>query len=406
MNTSSTPELREDETEISLLDLLITLAKRKRLLIGLPLACAAFAAAISLSITPLFIASASILPPQQAQSSATAMLAQAFGGAGGIAGSALGIKNPSDIYIAMLQSRAIATTMIARYDLKNYYQQETLDDTVKVLASNASMKSGKDGIITISVTDKDPKIAAQMANDYVKALDTLARKLAIGEAARRRLFFEQQLKDAQAELAQAEEQLKSTQEKTGLIQLDTQAKAAIGAVAELRAQIAAREVALAGMRSYATEKNPEYIRTQRELDKLKTNLRELETRSGQGGGDVRVSTRSVPKAGLINVRQLREVKYRETLYELLAKQYEVARLDEARDAPLIQVLDPATPPERKSKPKRTLMVLLATTAGGFVAIFLAFILEGMERQRQDPNQAARLALLRQYWRGKPTPEPH
>lgn len=400
MNAPTTPDLREDETEISLLDLLITLAKRKRLLIGLPLACALLAAAASLLMTPIFRASTSILPPQQAQSNASAMLAQALGGVGGMAGSALGIKNPNDTYIAMLQSRAIAMVLITRHDLKNRYQQDTLDDTVKVLASNTQIKSGKDGIITINVEDKDPKHAAQMANDYVKALDALARKLAIGEAARRRLFFEQQLKDAQSELAQAEEKLKSTQEKTGLIQLDTQAKAAIGAVAELRAQIAAREVALAGMRSYATEQNPEYIRTQRELDKLKTNLREMETRSGQGGGDIMVSTRSVPKAGLINVRQMREVKYRETLYELLAKQYEVARLDEARDAPLIQVLDPATPPERKSKPKRTLMVLLAGTVGAFAAVFLAFILEGMERQRQDPAQAARLALLRQYWRGK------
>ena len=388
----------EDADEINLLDLAIVLAKHKRLVIGLPLIATVLAAAVTLLMPNIYTATARILPPQQGASTAAAMLTQLGGTLGGLAGGALGIKNPSDLYVGMLKSRTVADQLIERFKLKDLFATDSLIETRYSLEKITNIFAGKDGLITIDVDDKDPKRAAAIANAYVEELIRLNESLAITEASQRRLFFEKQLTQAKDDLVSAEIALKKTQEKTGLIQLDAQGKVIIEAVARLKAQIAAKEVQIIVMKSYASERNPELARTQQELAGLRAQVDKMERGHSGRESDILVPTGRVPEAGLEYIRKARDVKYYETLLQLLAKQYEIARLDEANNASLVQVLDKAVPPDRKSKPRRVVIVVLTGLVAGFLGVLLTFLREAEERARGNPEHGRRLELLRRYLR--------
>jgi tyrosine-protein kinase Etk/Wzc len=381
--------------ELSLLDLLIVLAKHKRLVLGLPLAAAVLAAGISFLMPDIYTGTTRILPPQQPQSAAAAMLGQ-LGGAAALAAPAIGLKNPADLYVGMLKSQTIANSLVNKFELQKLYGTDSITETREKLADVTSLQAGKDGIITIDVEDEDPKRAAALANAYVDELDRLIQGIAVTEAGQRRLFLEKQLKLAKDSLADAEVALKQTQEETGLISLDEQGKTIIEAVATLRAQIAGKEVQLAAMRSFATERNPDYVRVQQELAGLRLELTKLEKSTGVHQGDILVPTGRVPESGLAYVRRLRDVKYQETLFEVLAKQYEIARADEAKESGIVQVVDRAVVPDRKSKPKHAIITLVSAFVAALLGVFIAFLLEAWERARLDPGQTRRLELLRDY----------
>ena len=385
----------EDDDEISLLDLAIVLAKFKKLILGLPVLVGALTVGATLLMTPIFTATTAILPPQQSQSTASALLGQ-LGGLAGIAGAAAGIKNPSDLYVGMLKSRTVADAMIARFDLVNYYEAELTQDARKSLEGVSSFTAGKDGIITISVDDKDPELAAKMANAYVEELNKLTEVLAVTEASQKRLFFERQMVDARDRLVAAEIEARSAMERGGLASIDAQGQAMIGVTARLRGQISVKEVEIGAMRAFAAEENPRLKAAQQELLALQTELARIEgasaLREGQAGAE--------SSAGATNLQLLRNVKYYETLYQMLAQQFELAKIEEAKDSALIQVLDTAIPPERKSKPKRALIVILAVLAAGFVAVLIAFMKEAALRAAEDPESAERMQLFKMYlsWR--------
>jgi len=395
--TNHQSPITDPEDEISLLDLLIVLAKHKKLILGLPLGAAVVAAGISLLMPNIYTGTTKILPPQQNQSAAAAMLSQLggqLGGLGGLAGGALGIKNPNDLYIGMLKSRTVADNLISRFELRKLYETKTSDDTRKALESNARMTSGRDGIIVIEFDDKEPKRAATIANAYVEELYKLTQTLAVTEASQRRLFFERQLDQTRKNLANAEAAARQGLEKGGLVVIDAQGRGMVETTARLRGQIAVKEIRISAMRAFATGQNPDLKQAQHELDAMKQELAKSE---GVVGG--RENAASPGKTdGMENLRLLRDVKYFETVYELLAKQYEIARIDEARDASLIQVLDKAVEPERKSKPTRRLIVILTALVAGFLAVIWVFIKEAGDRARQDPERAPRLDTLRGYLR--------
>lgn len=387
----------DQEDEISLFDLALVLVKHKKLLFRLPLAFVVCALAYGFIVKPVFEAKTTMLPPQQQQSSASAMLASLGGLAGG-AGAALGIKNPNDLYIAMLQSRQVADKLIASFKLQEYFEAKTMTDTRKELQEITKIASGKDGLISISVEDHSPKLAADIANAYVAELRSLSKTLAVTEAGQRRQFFESQLLKTKQSLVDAEVGLKQTQQRTGVLQLEAQGKATVEALATLRAQIASRQVQLSAMKNFATDQNPDVQRTRAELEGLQTQLHQL-TRGGNDD-DVVLSRSKMPEVGLEYIRKMRELKYQETLFELLSKQYELAKLDEAKDGANIQVLDVATPPERKSKPKRATLILLAGIGGFFLACILAFVLEAIGKSKASPEGRLRWAALKQAWRGE------
>jgi uncharacterized protein involved in exopolysaccharide biosynthesis len=273
------------------------------------------------------------------------------------------------------------------------YRDKKMSDGRLDLENATSITLGKEGFVTISVEDKDRSRAPKIANAYVEQLRKLTQDLAVTEAGQRRLFFERQLELAKNNLADAEQALKETEQKTGLIQLDGQAKAIIEAVVKLRALMAAKEVELHAMRLFSTEQNPDVILGEQQLSGLRAQLALLEKQSG-GPGNVQVPVGNVPEAGLQYVRKLRDVRYAETIFDMLAKQYEAARLDEAKTAAIIQVLDPAIEPDRKSSPPRTLIILIVTLLGFFGSAGYILLAEVLSRVRLNPDVNARLTRLK------------
>jgi tyrosine-protein kinase Etk/Wzc len=380
--------------ECHVLDLLIILSRRKQIILRTTLAAAVLAAIVSLLLPNRYTATANILPPQQSPSLAASMIGQlgALGPMAAMAQKDLGLKNPNDLYVGMLRSRTAEEALIRRFDLLRVYRDKKMSDGRRDLEDATSIVLGKEGFVTISVEDKDRSRAPQIANAYVEQLRKLTQDLAVTEAGQRRLFFERQLELAKNNLADAEQALKETEQKTGLIQLDGQAKAIIEAVVKLRAQMAAKEVELHAMRLFSTEQNPDVMLGEQELSGLSAQLALLEKQSG-GPGNVQVPVGNVPEAGLQYVRKLRDVKYAETIFEILAKQYEAARLDEAKTAAIIQVLDPAIEPDRKSSPPRILIVVIVTLLGFFGSAGYILLAEALYRLRLNPHVNARLTTL-------------
>lgn len=368
--------------KVGVLDLLIVLAKYKKLLIWLPLIASAVAAVVAFSLTPVFRASATLMPPQQPQSGAAALLSQ-LGGAAGMMAGAAGLKNPNDVYIAMLKSRTVADALINRFSLLKLYSLESLEKTRLRLEENSTISAGKEGLITIMVDDEDPKRSAQMANAYVEELEKLTRNLAVTQASQRRLFYERQLERAQAKLADIEAGLKNSIDTRGVISVDSESRAVAETIGRLRAQVSAKEIQLGSMKAFVTPNNVQYRQVQEELDSLRAELARLE--NGHAGGNSGSAPTS--KTGLESVKMLRDLKYHQMLYELLAKQYEMARLDEANDPSVIQVLDPAITPERKFKPKRGLIIAVAALTAFVFAVAFALAREGFSRGlRSDGGQ--------------------
>lgn len=369
--------------EIDLLDILIGLAHHKKWIAGCTIGIGGVALVTSLLMTPIFTSTAKIMPPQQQSSSAAALLG-ALGGLAGAAGGIAGLKNPNDLYVGMLQSRTVADNLIKKHGLEARYKTDTMVGTRLALEGRSDITAGKDGLITITVDDPDPVFAAKLANGYVDELVALTKTLAVTSGAQRRAFYEKQLTQAKDDLAEAEVQLKKEQENSGLIQIDKQVEAIVSNIAQLKATITAKEVELQTMRAFATEQNPDLIRTQQEIQGLKAQLTQLES-GNRDKGSLLVPTGKIPQAGLGYVRKLRDVKYYETMFELLAKQYEMARLDESQDPSAIQVLDTAIPSDWKSKPKRSVITLMGILSGFFIGVVIALFKERTARSLEQED---------------------
>ncbi len=376
----SAARLSPDEDEISLLDLVVVLAENIRLLVFGSLAAGMAALGIAFLITPTFTATTKILPPQQ-QQSASSLLASQLGALSGLAGAAgLNLKNPSDLYVAIIKSRTIADRMVDRFKLLEIYGEKFRQHARKKLAGATNVSAGKDGLITIEVDDDDPKRAADMANAYVEELTRLNDGLAITEAQQRRAFFEKQLRTTSDSLKSTQLALGETGVPETLIK--SSPEAVVAGIAQLKARISAQEVKVSTMRAYLTEQAPELQLASSELASLQAQLTQVEKDQPAKG--------SQRRAEYLN--RFRDFKYQETLFELLAKQYEAARLDESREGSL-QVVDVAVPPELKSKPKKALIAVLTTLAAGALLTLYVFLRESMRSARHDADSASKLARI-------------
>jgi tyrosine-protein kinase Etk/Wzc len=383
--------------EVSLIDVLTELAQRKRLVGRVTGAAALTGAIVSLLLPVRYTAVTKLMPPQQTQSSATLMMNQLMNsGAGSLAamaGAGLGLKSPNDIYVGMLNSRPVADAMIQKFDLETVYRDKDMTAARKDLAEYTQVVSEKSGFISVSVTDYDKKRAAAMANEYTEQLRSLTQNIAVTEASQRRFFYERQLKDAKDALLQAEVMFQQVQQTKGLVQLDAQAKAMIEGLTTLRAQIAAKQVDLQAMRSYSTDRNPSVQIAERELASLKEQAARLEQRSHSAGyGELGLL--DVPAAGLDYLRAEHEVKYRQALFDLLIKQYDAARLDEAKEAAIIQIVEPAIEPDRKSSPRRALITATALLAGLFIGCIAAILQWWMALVKLDPRAEMQFQSLK------------
>jgi uncharacterized protein involved in exopolysaccharide biosynthesis len=399
INSATIEEIRTQggsKQDLHLLDLLIILTKRWRFIAAFTVGAPVLAAIAVLLIPSQYTAMTVVLPPGQNSSMGSALLSQ-LGGAGGLAsaaGASLGLKAPGEIYLSLLRSRTVEESVIRRFRLMDRYHVKRLSDARAAFENHTKLQLGaKDGLITISVTDRDPKEAADIANAYLDEFRKFSANLAITEASQRRIFFQQQLLEANENLVAAEEAMKKTEQSTGVFQIDNQTRALIESAAALRAQATAKEVQLQGMRTYLTEDNPEMVEAKQQLAELRAQLSQL-VGSDQSASGLIAPKGKVPEAGMEYVRKLRDVKYYETISELIAKQLEMAKLDEARQGTSLQVVDLAVPPDKRSFPKRIISVIIAMVLGFFVACGWCILAEGSRRMRNNPEDRRRLDTLR------------
>ena len=394
------------ETEFSVLDILVLLAGHKRFIGRFVVGGFVLATVVSLLLPVQYEAKTVLLPPQQNTSMGSALLGQlgsigSMGSLAALAGGSLGIKNQADMYVSLLTSRTVEDAMIQRFDLMEEYRAKRLSDARQELENRTKAVVGtKDGLIRVTVEDHDPKRAAEMANGYVEEFRKLSATLAITEAAGRRMFFEQQLKEAKDNLTEAEEAMRKTQQSTGVLQIDSQARALIESAAVLRGQVVAKQVQIQSMQSYAAEDNPSLILAKQELAALRRQLELLAGSQQDLGSDINLSKGRVTGSGMEYLRRLRDLKYYETVFELLAKEFEVAKLDEAREGAIIQVVDPAVIPDKKSSPHRTLIVMAVTILSFFVIAFFILLRENWARAFELPENRQRLHALKVHWKRK------
>lgn len=384
----STPPINgmqsNDADEIAWLDVALVLRQNLKILLVFPVVAGLLALAVSFLITPAFMASAKIMPPQQQQSTAAALLGS-LGGLAGAAGAA-GLKNPADQWIGLLKSRTIADAMVARFDLRSRYDAKFQFQARNTLAGSTNINAGKDSLITIEVIDKDPKLAAEMADAYVEELQKISKTLAVSEAAQRRLFFEGQLNDAKKNLIEAETTLRASGVNVSI--LKTNPEVAVGAIAQIKAQIASAEVQLSVMRGYLNSGSPEMQKALTELSSLRAQLTKADQKDSAADA----------ASGSDYVGKFRNFKYYETLFELMARQYELAKADEAKDGALIQVVDSAQVPEWKTSPKRGVIAALTTVLALILAIAYVLARQSlMSAALKNPEFAAKLSAL---WLGK------
>lgn len=371
-------DMREEtEDEISLLDLAITIKENIKLLVLAPLVAGVVALGGSFLIPPTFTASTSFLQPQQQQGAAAAML-QGLGALGGLAGAATGLKNPADQYVAFMKSRSVQDALVKRFDLQKRYEADLHEDALKKLGTAARVSAGKDGLIKVEVDDKEPAFAAQLANAHVEELRKLLDRLAVTEAQQRRVFYEQQLEQTKAKLAVAQSALQRSGINEGALRAEP--KMAAEAYAGLKAAVTAAQVKLQSMRTYLTEQSPEFKLAQSELGALQGQLSKAGSTNNAAADDDYIV-------------KYRDFKYQETLFEMFAKQFELAKLDEARDGALIQVVDVAQTPERKSKPKKAMIAVLTTLATGFVLLLFVFVRQAWRNGLKDEATAQKLKQL-------------
>ena len=344
---------------MTLLSAIRILYPRRRTILGVTLVFFVLGVLACFLIKPRFTAITTVLPPSENNAEL---------GGFGVANTVLAIggHSPSELYAQLLQSRSIADKLIATFHLGSVYHTKLLSVTrLSLVANTKIVVNDKSNLITISVTDSSPQRASDIANGYISAYQELSARLAISTASRKRAFFGQQLLTAKNNLADAEERLAKTQKQTGFLQPDSQTQALISSAASLRALIAAKQVQIEAMRNFATAENPQMQQAQSELSGLEGQLASLE-HSGGGADSLIMPKNAVQSGGVEYIRGLRDVKYFETLYDMLARQLETARLEEAREGNGIEVVDPAIKPDRKSGPKRSLIL-----AGSLIFGFLA-----------------------------------
>lgn len=386
MSDPTSSPLPEDD-EISLLDLLQVVVDNLRLLVLGPLACGLLALGASFLIAPTFTAEVQFMPPQQQQSAAAGLL-QNLGALGGLAGAAGGIKNPADQYLSFVQSRSVEDALIDRFKLMERYNKEFKDDARKTLEQRVRATAGKkDGLIVVQVDDTDPEFAATLANAHVEELRKLMARLAVTEAQQRRLFFEKQLEDVKTKLITAEQALKATGVNAGT--LKTSPAAAVAELASLKAAITGQEIKLANLRSFLTDNAPELKLAMVELAALKEQFNKAQSK------EANLSNTTAGQDQYIG--RYRDYKYFETLFEIFSKQYELARVDESREGAVIQVVDAAIAPERKSKPKKALIAILTTLATGFALLLWVFVRNALANAATQPETATKLAQIKRGW---------
>jgi uncharacterized protein involved in exopolysaccharide biosynthesis len=389
MNTEFPVITAEEDESIDVLDVFTFIGTEKKAIFGTGFVLALVVAVVSFIMPNVYTARTQLMVPAPQPGT----LIAAMSGLGNL--SALtdlaGIKTTEETQVALLRSEAVQKKLITDLNLKQHYDLTTTADVLKQLKKQVEISNDKkSGMITVSVDDEDPVFAAKLANLHVLALKELLGKLAVSEARQRRTFYEMQLHKAQASLQLAEQNFKQIKEKSGLQVTAALAESSVKTGAEIRGQIAAREVQLAAMSRFATSNNPDVQRMTSELHALRNQLTKLELGSGTES-----ATGSVPHNQAIQA--YREVKTQEALLEVIVRQYELARIDESKEGPFIMQIDVASVPEKKSKPHRLINTLAAAFAGLWIGLAYAWLRKTWRNAIETQHQNSRFQALCRAW---------
>lgn len=384
---SPSPQIPNIQEEGSLLDLLVLAAENKRLLLLGPLIAGVLTLGWSLLITPRFTSSGQILVPQQQQGTAAAILGS-LGGLAGAGGAIAGLKNPADQWIGLMKSRTVTDALLDRFQLVQRYETDYRFQAREKLDSRTKISAGKDGLIDIEVDDEDPKTAALLVNAYIEELRKLSDALAITEAAQRRMFFEKQLNQAKNALTKAEVALRESGVNESILKTDP--ATAVAGIAQLKAKITAAEVQIQVMSGRLTNESPELREAKSELASLRQQLA-LADRADSAGKK---------GSGAEYVSRYREFKYYETLFDIMARQYELAKADEAKQGASIQIIDAGNVPEWKSSPKRATMTLVGIFLGLVAALTVVLTRNAIRNVKVDSARASKWERLNHTLRYK------
>lgn len=365
---------QRDEEEINLLDLMGVIAKNSRMIVLLIAAAAVLSGIISLCLPNIYCATTEVLVSQQDQNGTLALMQQ-MGALAGFTGGILGSETTVDLYIEILRSEALKDIIIDRFDLMDVYDEESRLDTYKTFDDNLSTVN-EAGVLSISVEDRDPKRSTDMANALAHELEKLTVKFNIVSAERNKKFFEKRLIKSKVDLTNAEDKLKTYQSKHKAFNVNEQTKATIESVARLKAELTVKEVQLASLRAYMTDENDEIKTIKASIENLKERIDSME---GSGSGSSIPTVGAVPALGQEYLRLTRDLEIQESIFELLTKQYEIAKMYEAKDFPAIYILQQARLPDKKVKPKHFLIVIVAALCAFLLGITFAFLREHQER---------------------------
>ncbi|PXX78430.1 GumC family protein [Rivihabitans pingtungensis] len=384
------------------LDVILSLLRYKRWLVICPLIAAVIAFAFVSTQLPRYSAMARLLPPKTKPNTAT-MLSQTGSLAGaGVGGVLEGQKPVVDMYLAILQSRAAAEFMDSNFDLRKRWGVSSIESVYGRLSSMSKIAPSPNGIINIEVEDSDPVWAARLANGYADALQYITQGLAVNEASKRRVFYEQQMNVSLQQLTVAEMSLRKIQQETGVLNLDPQIQMAIQESNRLRTAIASKETELASMEAFATERNADYLRLQHEIDALKNQLEQWR-RPVKASDDValQASEGLLPEISMEYVKHVREVKNLELVYELFLKELQLTRIDQVKDATTVELLDKAIPPSTPSYPKKKRTIAIASLIGFLIAMVSILIYELTLVALKNEVNMSRVRMIREALRWSP-----
>jgi hypothetical protein len=384
------PEINEDD-EIRILDLLTVLGEEKWVVFGLTAAATLVGLVISLILTPIFSSTALVMPAQQggggAGAAVLAQLAQTtgLGALGGIAGG----KSTDQLYVAMMRSQTIQDALIDKHGLRKKWETRSIEDARLKLTKNVAVAVEKQsGLIKITAEDPDPVFAAILANSHVEELQKMLDRVATTEARQRRVFYESQIAKTQTNLEQADMRYRLAQASSGIQVTSLLAESALRTSTELRSKITALEIQLQASSQFLTANNPDTQRAASELAALRARLKQLEQGSGQA---VNNPTQQA------TVQAFRELKVQEAKLDAIVRQLELAKIDEAKEGVPVQIVDQAIPAERKSSPKRAIIVISAAVLGLLIGLIVAAIRASLRNFQRDQENQARFHTFVRSW---------
>jgi uncharacterized protein involved in exopolysaccharide biosynthesis len=379
-----------EQADINLVDLLIALGHEKWVLIGTTVLAAVLGVVVSLTSPHVYTARTTLMPGQQSGGGGGLAGLGNLAGLAGLAGLSSAVKSSDEMFIAFMRSQSVQSALIEELDLKNRYQAKTLEDARQALDRQVAIAADKkSGLIAVMASDGDPAFAAQLANAQVEQLSRLMSRLAVTEAQQRRLFYEQQIDKTQKTLVDLDVRYRAAQQKTGIQMASSLAESDMQAGVSLRSQIATKEIQLQSLSQFATRQNPEVVLLAGELSVLRGQLQKYERGTGQ-------STVTAPLQQEA-LQAFRELKTQEAMLDAFVRQLEVAKIDESKEGPTVQVVDLAIPPEVRAQPQRKKMVIAFAVVGLAIGLVLAILKALMRHLRSSPDGRERLGQFSQAW---------